>query len=251
MVYQVYNLQDPKIYSYKKIYSYTNVDEIEQGKGDRACKAVAYEYGLHCSNKYSGLASAPGNMVCGDFFDCRNTAGSGTFDCSFIEFDGNCNMSFLGCRGTRGCFSEDTQITLADGSQLPVNEIRVGMEVYNPVFDEARKVIRVVDGFERKPLVRIKVDSKLDETNIIKVTLDHPLDTQAGLLKAKDLRLTDSLVDAHGNKQKILDISAIHGQRHYVWNFEVEGDMDEDHIIVADGLRSGDLYLQNKNAGSP
>jgi hypothetical protein len=141
----------------------------------------------------------------------------------------------------RGCFSAETRIQMANGKPKLAREIRVGDRVWNPVRRRAAKVARVIVGPEQKPLVEVRTAK---ETLI--VTQMHPMHTARGLVAASDLRPTDRLRDARGRFVRIVSLAATSLRAHEnVWNFRLAGGRaPRDHYLVANGVVTGDLYLQ-------
>lgn len=211
-------------------------------KGDHTCRMAAYEADVHCSYKYSRLATAPGNLVCGDFHDCA-TAPNGKSDCTFIEFDSanSCAPRFIGCRGEKGCLTAEAKVQISDGTTRPISRLRVGDAVFNPLTKKHHKVIRVIEGPEKEPLMRIEL---ANPKGAIVLTRDHPVMTNLGRTTAERLKRFHKIVDANLKERPIKRIIMHHGYSDYVWNIELAGTKDKDHYFIADGVISGDLYLQ-------
>ena len=212
-------------------------------KGDRACRDVAYKHDLHCSTTYTSRLSSPTSFICGDFRDCTSTGKK--VDCSFIEIDSSCNMKFVGCRGTSGCFAEGTLIRTADGSDQPIQDLNYGDLVYNPITKVYLPVLRIVEGLEQLPLLELEFVSG----TTITVTEDHPFPTASGIVLAKDLRRYNRIITAEDSYEQIRNLKTIHGSKELVWNIELDSDPDDiNHYVLANGIVSGDLYLQEKYA---
>jgi hypothetical protein len=138
-----------------------------------------------------------------------------------------------------GCFAEGTKIKMSKDVSVPVNKLRVGMSVYL-ADGRLSKIKRFIAGPESKPMIIFETaESK------IMVTSEHPLVTDKGVRLAKEIGIGEQLKAADG---KFVEIKSI-GTKMYkdnVYNFELEGSAEADHLVVAEGLISGDLYLQNK-----
>ena len=108
----------------------------------------------------------------------------------------------------------------------------------------ANTVKRVIAGPEKLPLYAVKVLG-----NTVRVTNGHPFLTPMGLKAAKDLQAGDLIVD-NGEKKKVESVTIEErksGDKDpEVWNFEMEGASDDDHYVLANGVMTGDLYLQIK-----
>jgi hypothetical protein len=136
---------------------------------------------------------------------------------------------------------------LAHGEEVLVEEIRVGDMVLNPQTGEPLRVASVIEGAEDLPLIQIVAGERS-----VRVTSAHVVMTVDGLKQAKDLKLGDRVVGDDGNTYPIERLESVPpqiGQR--VINFILEGyeaDVNK-HLLVSDGLVTGDLYLQNHFEG--
>ncbi len=143
---------------------------------------------------------------------------------------------------TDGCFAKGTKISLAKEVSIPIEELHPGNRV---LLADGRvaMVKRVTAGPEPKPMVMFETS----RGQKIMITSEHPLLTAKGVKLAKDIAIGDQLKSADDGK--FVEIVSI-GQKAYtenVYNFELEGkSADADHLVVAEGLVSGELYLQNK-----
>lgn len=209
-------------------------------KNPRPCMNIAYQYDLYCHRRFAPLLSHPNNLICTDPGD-----GVGG-DQPLLEFDtSTCTARYIGCRGNIGCLTPDSKILMADGIERRIDSLKAGDVVYNPKLGRGQRIKRITDGVERIPLVHVH----LNNGSMIKVTQLHPMLTQTGLKLAKNLRLVDSLPMADGSMQRIRKIVAAHGFDGYVWNIELEGEpLIDHHVIIADGVQTGDLFLQENFA---
>ena len=154
---------------------------------------------------------------------------------------------FLRVRNSCGCFAESTKITMADGSVKPINTIVKGDAVRNPITGKAVLVDHVVRGPESQPLYRIAWAG-----GEVVVTHDHPFPVVGkGVLAARAMRKDMVLTDISGQAQKITKITTVAWKtsKPVVWNLYLDaGSDDEDHYLIADGIVTGDLWLQEKIA---
>ncbi len=128
------------------------------------------------------------------------------------------------------------------------SDIRSGDMVWNPKKLKAQMIRKVIAGPEKWPLIEVK-----SEGHAVVVTGEHPFLTKNGLKPAFKLSESDILVD--GDKEIAID-SVTAQMREAgevdpeVWNFELVGSSEnDDHYVLANGVMTGDLYLQNKLSG--
>jgi hypothetical protein len=93
------------------------------------------------------------------------------------------------------CLAEGTHVTKADGSQVPVEQVKVGDQLLANGHGQALTVTTVSRGGERKPLVKLK-DALGGE---VMVTQTHPMVTATrGVVQAGELKAGDSLLTRAG-----------------------------------------------------
>jgi hypothetical protein len=93
------------------------------------------------------------------------------------------------------CLAEGTRVTKADGSQVPVEQVKVGDQLLANGNGQALTVTTVSRGGERKPLVKLK-DALGGE---VMVTQTHPMVTATrGVVQAGELKAGDSLLTRAG-----------------------------------------------------
>jgi hypothetical protein len=139
-----------------------------------------------------------------------------------------------------GCFAKGTNINVTRVHTVPVEKLHPGAVVYL-ADGRAAKVKRIIAGPESQPMITFEAEGGRKVT----VTSEHPMATSKGVRLAKDISIGDKLKAGHG---KFVAITSI-GTKEYkdlVYNFELEGAAETDHLVIAEGLVSGDLYLQNK-----
>ncbi len=145
---------------------------------------------------------------------------------------------------TDGCFIKGTKINITKETAIAIEKLHAGDAV---MLADGRfaKIERVIAGPEHKPVVAFETSAGKKLT----VTSEHPLLTKGGMKLAKDISIGDELKAANG---KFVSITAI-AQKKYtgqVYNFELAGTAKEaDHSVIAEGLISGELYLQNLLSG--
>lgn len=154
-----------------------------------------------------------------------------------------CEPKFLFNRTACGCFSEDTKILMGDQSLKAIKDIQQGDEVWNPITKRATAIKKMIVGPEDKPMVHIQT-----ETGLLKVTGNHPFPTPDGIKAAFELRAGEILFDDQRNKRQIQSIEFVHYDKPpTVWNLELVGrGQDEDHFLIADGIVTGDLLIQQR-----
>lgn len=166
--------------------------------------------------------------------------------CTGYNACGQCASWWCYPRGAEygnGCFPPGVKITLADGSTKAVEEIKVGDLVLSPKTGAGLKVVNLIEGSEELPIIRIKSGDLQ-----LRVTTEHIIVTSEGLKRARDLLITDLISDSKGSFRAIdsLENLAVEiGQK--VINFQLSGE-DPDvnkHLLISDGVVTGDLYLQN------
>ncbi|MFE8603203.1 Hint domain-containing protein [Archangium violaceum] len=93
------------------------------------------------------------------------------------------------------CLAEGTRVTKSDGSQVPVEQVKVGDQLLANGHGQALTVTTVSRGGERKPLVKLR-DALGGE---VMVTQTHPMVTATrGVVQAGELKAGDSLLTRAG-----------------------------------------------------
>jgi hypothetical protein len=141
---------------------------------------------------------------------------------------------------TNGCFIEGTHIYIGHGRSVLVENIGIGFGVVN-MANKHLTVKNAVVGPEKHPIIQISTQGG----HKIGVTRTHPMWTPSGLKMAKDLNKGDLLMTAKGAPVAITSLRRVpySGQ---VYNIALPGTGTRNHLIIADGLVTGDLYLQQK-----
>jgi len=153
----------------------------------------------------------------------------------------NCQLTMYN-RINLGCFEFHTKIRMGDGTDKEVADIVKGDMVMNPIRNVPMRVKRTTMGPEKYELVVVRAG---DAT--VKVTTQHPMLTPGGVKAALHLTNADSIQDAKGNWRRIDSVSRERGRLPVV-NLELDAPTSdpEDHALLANGLITGDLYLQEK-----
>lgn len=151
----------------------------------------------------------------------------------------NCRLSFFD-RINLGCFEYSTKIRMADGSDRQISEIEIGDQVLNPLTGKSVRVKRTTKGPEIYPLVVVKVG---DDT--VRVTRQHPMLTTKGVKAAWYLSESDQIQDVNGRWRQV-DRITHEVTRYPVVNIEIDTASADpvDHALLANGVITGDLYLQ-------
>ncbi len=158
----------------------------------------------------------------------------------------SCLRQLIGQRTECGCFADDTKIMMGDGSLTAIRDIRAGDAVWNPKLGRAQIVKRVIAGPEKIPMYKIYAG---DEH--ILVTRQHPFLLKSGPVSAAALKIGDRILrgTTGDDLQTITAIELVpwdgQSEAPVVWNIELSGSEDfTDHYLFADGIMTGDLFLQ-------
>ena len=147
-------------------------------------------------------------------------------------------------RITLGCFAETTRIAVDKESSKLVKELKVGDQVWNPLTKKEATITNVSIGPEQLPMLVIKTDDRQ-----LEVTTEHPMPTQRGLVMAQFLLVHDRIQYGDGSEHEVVAVrSVVESSAKKVRNFMINPDSShaEDHMVLADGIVTGDLYLQNQ-----
>jgi len=142
---------------------------------------------------------------------------------------------------TTGCFVKGTKIAISKDSAVPVEALRAGNTV-RLADGRSSRILKVVAGPEVKPVISFATA----EGPVIVVTAEHPLLTKKGMKLAREITIHDELKVSGLDKFTALKSISQQAYDGDVYNFELAGNKEADHLVIADGLVSGDLYLQIK-----
>lgn len=168
-----------------------------------------------------------------------------------------------------GCFPPGVAISMADGSSKLVEDVVAGDLIWNPVQKRAVKVLQIVEGPEKRPLVKITTDSTsltTSQEHPIRVaspaeggfvqvsTLSHDPPNQGALWsvqQARAVKVGDRIELSSGETSRVTSVSEVPAEEGlYVINFVLEGTADDEdaRMLVADGVVTGDLVVQQRLA---
>lgn len=145
------------------------------------------------------------------------------------------------CRNNDGCFDELTKIRMADGTDRLITKLKVGEMVFNPVTNKPAKIVKLTIGPENKPLLNVQIGE-----SVVRVTDTHPFMTRQGWVAAKSLRKGELVLSS---QRKFVPVKGIElgASGRVVANLALEGPADQHdmHYVLADGVVTGDLVIQN------
>lgn len=165
---------------------------------------------------------------------------------SYIYIAPKCNRTVINERTSCGCFAEDTEILLPDGNVARILDLRQGDWVWNPKARKAQMIKKVVRGPELIPMYEITAGGKP-----VLVTHGHPFLGESGLLAARDIKIGQTIMQGESSVivENVREIP-VSDPAPVVWNIELDGSEDEaEHYVLANGVMTGDLYLQQKLDG--
>lgn len=143
---------------------------------------------------------------------------------------------------TDGCFAKGTLIQMHDGSQMAIEDIK-GNSAVKLADGRVALVNKIVSGPETEQVITFETA----DGQKITVTNKHPMMTARGVLMARDISISDKLQVAKTGKFTALANIRKHDYKEKVYNFELRGRTNEaDHLVVANGLTTGELVLQNQ-----
>ncbi|NBX83960.1 hypothetical protein EBQ90_12900, partial [bacterium] len=170
----------------------------------------------------------------------RSLPGYGTFWVAVDARDSSCALRKVSAR-TGGCFTGQTPIRMADGQEKLVSKISEDDYVFNPHYQTGVRVRKVVKGPEKKSLYEVQLGK-----NSIQVTEDHPFLTQRGWVQALALKKGDQLM-GEGPGKRVTRVEKLKYQGPQdVWNFELDTEDPLAHVVVANGIPTGDLVTQQE-----
>jgi hypothetical protein len=147
-------------------------------------------------------------------------------------------------RNKGGCFAMGTEITMADGSKKPIAVLNAGEMIRNPVTGKSMEVESVVSGPEAdKPMYTVGYEGKS-----VVVTQTHPFATKLGVRAAMHLKTGDKVLTADGSYKALDQVVKMKiNPTQVVKNLTIKNAKTAiDHMVEADGVVTGDLYLQKQ-----
>lgn len=139
-----------------------------------------------------------------------------------------------------GCFAPETKIMTSIGAK-PIRDIQAGDLIYSPISKNFSPVVQKTVGPEAKALIEVGYQGKT-----VRVTTEHPFITVAGLKQAQELTKADRLLtEKKGEYAPIEVLRQLPVQKdQMVYNIHVFGESFANRVIVADGIVTGDLRMQ-------
>lgn len=147
-------------------------------------------------------------------------------------------------RTNNGCFAQNTKLKMFDGTDRVIALINVGDVILNPVTKLGQKVAEVRKGKEAKAMFELAFGG-----TTVTVTETHPMAVKGGIKMAKDVTTSDYLFDANGIIHKVSVAKKLPvNPDQIVLNIRLESKSSDpmQHMVLADGIVSGDLFLQRK-----
>lgn len=155
----------------------------------------------------------------------------------------SCNRKLLFARGACGCFAEKTEITLGDGvSVKAINEITYDDKIWNPLTKKAYAIRKITKGPEKLPMIKIVAAGK-----DITVTGKHPFPSRDGFRTAHNLDKGDEIrINDKWVKVESIMVIPAGVDLPNVYNIELEADNTQhsEHNLLANGIVTGDLFIQ-------
>lgn len=167
-----------------------------------------------------------------------------TYQCSFV---GAHTSGGTYCR-LQGCFSLDTPLVLADGTTRTYATLKATDKMWNPVTKQAMGIREIRIGAEEAATYKVGYgDSELH------VSEWHPfpvreVDGREVVKPAKLLGAFDKILGDDGDFHPISKYEVIEPDPSMlVYNVALDTDSDNprDHYILANGIITGDLWMQN------
>lgn len=135
-----------------------------------------------------------------------------------------------------GCFAEDTEILMSDGSRKNIEDVKIGDYILTRKNERDQKLVKakVTSAHEAE------VDGYLIINGQLKITPNHILFVNSEWKQAGDIQIGDALADADG---KIIAVDSIEWQqgKFSVYNLEIENQ----HTFFADNI-----WVHNNKGGA-
>jgi hypothetical protein len=159
-----------------------------------------------------------------------------------------------------GCFTPDTNLLTASGWQridsLQENAFQMQDELLVPKFktgiafqkSSKLKPVNFTKGAELKPVIRVETENKY----AVELTELHPVivlvNGKQEMVQAKKLQIGDVVFGTGGEELKIASLTSrmLPAANNSVYNVNTMGFGGKEHVVVANGIRVGDLAWQNK-----
>ncbi|QDE90946.1 hypothetical protein BHS06_19335 [Myxococcus xanthus] len=145
------------------------------------------------------------------------------------------------------CMASGTQVKMADGRVVPVEEVKLGEKVLADAKGTALTVTDISRGNEVNPMLRLRDDAGHDAT----LTEMHPVIMSTGaVVAAKDLRVKDQVRTASG-VATLTSITPVSPEGQRVYNLALGTDTEllkvkkNGRTLYAGGFLVGDLRMQD------
>lgn len=143
-------------------------------------------------------------------------------------------MNNLKSKCLNGCLAERTILTMADGSKQRIEEVKIGDMVAIPDA-RAKRIVDIYTGYEEKIS-----ELKLVNGIILKATSNHPIMTEKGHKRLKELNPLDKVVIRENQLESIEIIAEVEADTR-VYNVLLE----EMSTIICNDIWVGDFQVQN------
>ena len=128
---------------------------------------------------------------------------------------------------------------MADGSDRKISSLKENDFVFNPLFKIPVRISKIVKGPEKRSLYKVVI-GKIRLT----VTEDHPFLTEKGWVRADQL-VSGQWVMGEQQAKSVRSVKKLPYEKpEDVYNFELDTDVPEGHIVLANGIPTGDLTTQ-------
>ena len=143
-------------------------------------------------------------------------------------------MNNLKSKCLNGCLAEGTILTMADGNKQRIEEVKIGDMVAIPDA-RAKRIVDIYTGYEEKIS-----ELKLVNGIILKATSNHPIMTEKGHKRLKELNPLDKVVIRENQLESIEIIAEVEADTR-VYNVLLE----EKSTIICNDIWVGDFQVQN------
>ncbi len=175
---------------------------------------------------------------------CTKVGGGGDWAAWSFDPDNNCQEEFVGYRGALGCLLEGTQVLVGPQELKAIEDLTQNDRIWNPLLSRYYEIKKLIHGPEKKDLYEIEVQGRT-----ITMTYDHPVLTQRGYIQAQELRTDDQLWIDQGFAPVGQLVRKKLQEEVQVWNLTLkEAQSWEEHLIFAEGIAVGDLWMQTELA---
>ena len=141
-----------------------------------------------------------------------------------------------------GCLAEGTQITMADGKNLPIESVQVNTHSVASQQNTTLQVVGNSRGVEPIPMIEI---STADGHRLM-ATSGHPIVTSKGIRLAKQLAVGDIVITSQG-RSALVTVAEVE-YRGRIWNLDLGQDGSNIPIVeqtmFANGILVGDQTMQ-------